>query len=81
MQHYVHHLSACLQVVLVQLVAVFPHSTVNGTGHWSLRLVCIIVGPLQSKSAVRDKVLQQGVIPEALVVEVCCARLSPPTRG
>jgi hypothetical protein len=60
------HLSACLQVVLVQLV-------VNGTCHLSLRLVCIIVGPSWSKSVVQDKVLRRGAIPAALVVKVCCA--------
>jgi hypothetical protein len=60
------HLSACLQVVLVQLV-------VDGTLHSSLRLVCIIVGPLWSKSSVRDNILQRRVIPEALVVNVRCA--------
>ncbi len=59
-------LSACLQVVLVQLV-------IDETRHLSLRLVCIIVGPSWSKSAVRDQVLQQGVIPEAQVVKVRCA--------
>jgi hypothetical protein len=59
------HLSACILVVLVQLV-------IDGMHHLSLRLVCIIVGPLWSKSAVQDKVLQQGAIPEALVVKVCC---------
>jgi hypothetical protein len=60
------HLFACIQVVPVRLV-------VDGTRHLSLRLVCIIVGPLWSKSTVRHKVLQQGAIPEALVVEVRCA--------
>jgi hypothetical protein len=52
------HLSACLQVVLVQLVVVFSYSTINGMHHLSLRLVCIIVGPSWLKSAVQDKVLQ-----------------------
>ncbi len=68
------HLSTCLRVVLVQFV-------VNGMGCLSLRLICIIVGPLWSKSAVQDKVLQWGAIPEALVVKVCCAWQSPPMRG
>ncbi len=52
-------------VLLVQLL-------VNETRHLSLRLVCIIVSPSWLKSAVQDKVLQQGAIPEALVVEVHC---------
>jgi hypothetical protein len=75
------NLSACLQVVLVQLVVDSLYSTINGTCHLFLRLVCVIVGPLWSKSAVQDKVLQGGVIPEALVVEVYSARQSPPTSG
>ncbi len=62
------HLSACLRVVLVQLIVVFQYSTINGMCHLSLMLVCIIVGPLWSKSAVQGKALQRGVIPEALVV-------------
>ncbi len=74
-------LSACLRVVSVQLIVVFPYSTINRMCHLLLRLVCIIVGLLWSKSTVQDKVLQRGVIPEDLVVEVCCARLSPPMRG
>ena len=45
------HLSACLRVVLFQLV-------IDGMHHLSLRLVCIIVGPSWLKSAVQDKVLQ-----------------------
>jgi hypothetical protein len=57
------HLSACIRVVSVQLV-------IDGRRHLSMRLVCIIVGPSWSKSAVRDEVLQQGAVPEALVVEV-----------
>jgi hypothetical protein len=53
MKHYVHPFYACLQEVSVQLVIV-------GMRHLSLRLVCIIVGPSWSKSAVQDKVSQQG---------------------
>ncbi len=68
------HRSACIWVVSVQLV-------INSMRHLSLRLVCIIVGPLWLKSAVQDKVLQQGAIPEALVTKVRCAWLSPLTRG
>ncbi len=68
------HCSACLKVVLVQLV-------INGTHHLSLGLVCIIVGSSWSKSAVWDNILQQGAIPEALVVQVRCVWQSPPTRG
>jgi hypothetical protein len=68
------HLSACLRVVLVQLV-------IDAMRHVSLRLVCIIVGHSWSKSTVQEKVLQHGAIPEALVVEVSYARQSPPTRG
>jgi hypothetical protein len=75
------HLSACLRLVLVWLIMVFLYSIIDETCHLLLRLVCIIVGLLLSKSAVQDKVLQQGAIPEALVVEVCCARQSPPMRG
>ncbi len=37
--------------------------------------------PFVIKAAVRDEVLQQGAVPEALVVEVHCAQKSPPTRG
>ncbi len=68
------HLSACLWVVLVQIV-------VDGMRHLCLRLVCIIVGPSWSKSVVLDKVIRQGAIPEALVVKVRCASRSPQTRG
>jgi hypothetical protein len=75
------HLSACLRMVSVQLAVVFPYSTINGMLHLLLRLVCIIVGLLWSKSAVRDEGLRRGAIPEALPVEVRCARRSPPTRG
>ncbi len=75
------HLSACLCVVSVWLVRIFLYSIVDGMRHLLLRLVCIIVGLSWSKSAVWDKVLEGGAIPEAIVVEVCCARWSPTTRG
>jgi hypothetical protein len=41
----------CIRLVLVRLV-------VDGTRHLSLRLGCIIIGPLWSKSTVQDEVLQ-----------------------
>jgi hypothetical protein len=75
------NLSVCLQVVSVQVVGVFPYSTINEMCHLLLRLVCIIVGLSWSKSAVRDKVLQQVAIHEALVVEVRCASQSPLMRA
>ena len=75
------HLSVCVQVVLVWLLRINPNFTINKTRHLSLRLVCIILGLLWSKSAVQDKVLHHGALPEALVVKVHCARWSPPMRG